>query len=60
LTLVLAVGFVVTGVVARPRIIGAKRAQPYHRRRFANISGMSYGALSPNAVRALWPGAKMA
>src|SRR5687767_13237810 len=37
----------------RPRIIGAKRPQPYQPRRFANISGMSYGALSPNAVRAL-------
>ena len=44
----------------RPRIIGAKRAQPYQPRRFANISGMSYGALSPNAVRALSRGAKMA
>src|SRR5688572_11578362 len=36
-----------------PRPIGAKRAQPYQPRRFANISGMSFGALSPNAVRAL-------
>ena len=44
----------------RPRIIGAKRRQPYHPRRFANISGMSYGALSPNAVRALSRGAKLA
>jgi glutamate synthase domain-containing protein 2 len=44
----------------RPRIIGARRAQPYQPRRFANISGMSYGALSPNAVRALSRGAKMA
>ena len=44
----------------RPRMIGAKRAQPYQPRRFANISGMSYGALSPNAVRALSRGAKMA
>ena len=44
----------------RPRIIGAKRRQPYQPRRFANISGMSYGALSPNAVRALSRGAKMA
>lgn len=43
----------------RPRVIGAKRGQPYHPRRFANISGMSYGALSPNAVRALSRGAKM-
>ena len=37
----------------RPRVIGAKRAQPYQPRRFANIAGMSFGALSPNAVRAL-------
>ena len=44
----------------RPRIIGAKRAQPYQPRRFANISGMSYGALSPNAVRALSRGARLA
>jgi glutamate synthase domain-containing protein 2 len=44
----------------RPRIIGATRAQPYQPRRFANISGMSYGALSPNAVRALSRGAKLA
>jgi glutamate synthase domain-containing protein 2 len=44
----------------RPRIIGAKRSQPYQPRRFANIAGMSYGALSPNAVRALSRGAKMA
>ena len=44
----------------RPRIIGAKRPQPYQPRRFANISGMSYGALSPNAVRALSRGAKLA
>src|SRR5688500_2879192 len=44
----------------RPRIIGAKRSQPYQPRRFANISGMSYGALSPNAVRALSRGAKLA
>jgi len=44
----------------RPKVIGAKRAQPYSPRRFANISGMSYGALSPNAVRALSRGAKLA
>ena len=43
-----------------PRLIGAKRAQPYQPRRFANISGMSFGALSPNAVRALSRGAKLA
>jgi glutamate synthase domain-containing protein 2 len=44
----------------RPKVIGAKREQPYQPRRFANISGMSYGALSPNAVRALSRGAKLA
>jgi glutamate synthase domain-containing protein 2 len=43
----------------RPRVIGAKRALPYQPRRFANISGMSYGALSPNAVRALSRGVKL-
>ena len=44
----------------RPRLIGAKRPQPYQPRHFANISGMSYGALSANAVRALSRGAKLA
>jgi glutamate synthase domain-containing protein 2 len=44
----------------RPRPIGAKRRQPYHPRHFVNISGMSFGALSPNAVRALSRGAKLA
>jgi glutamate synthase domain-containing protein 2 len=44
----------------RPRVIGAKRGQPYQPRRFANISGMSYGALSANAVRALSRGARLA
>jgi glutamate synthase domain-containing protein 2 len=44
----------------RPRVIGAKRGQPYQPRRFANISGMSFGALSANAVRALSRGARMA
>lgn len=43
----------------RPRVIGAKRGQPYQPRRFANIAGMSYGALSPNAVRALSHGARL-
>ena len=43
----------------RPRVIGATRGQPYQPRRFANISGMSYGALSPNAVRALSRGARL-
>ena len=44
----------------RPRVIGARRPQPYQPRRFANISGMSFGALSANAVRALSGGAKLA
>ncbi len=44
----------------RPGVIGARRQQPYHPKRFANIAGMSYGALSPNAVRALSRGARMA
>jgi glutamate synthase domain-containing protein 2 len=44
----------------RPRRIGAKRGQPYQPRRFANISGMSFGALSANAVRALSRGARLA
>ena len=43
-----------------PKIIGARRAEPYQPRRFSNISGMSFGALSPNAVRALSRGAKLA
>jgi glutamate synthase domain-containing protein 2 len=43
-----------------PRVIGAKRGEPYQPRHFANISGMSYGSLSPNAVRALSRGAKLA
>jgi glutamate synthase domain-containing protein 2 len=43
----------------RPRVIGAKRARPYQPRRFTNISGMSFGALSPNAVLALSRGAKL-
>ena len=43
-----------------PAVIGPNRRQPYQPRRFANISGMSYGALSPNAVRALSRGAALA
>jgi glutamate synthase domain-containing protein 2 len=34
--------------------------QPYHAKTFFNISGMSYGALSPAAVSALSRGAKIA
>ena len=45
---------------ARPAVIGADAREPYHPRRFANISGMSYGSLSPNAIRALSRGAKLA
>ena len=44
----------------QPRIIGRTRREPYQPRRFANISGMSFGALSPNAVRALSRGARLA
>jgi hypothetical protein len=44
----------------RPRLIGAKRGLPYQPRRFVNISGMSFGALSANAVRALSRGARLA
>ena len=44
----------------RPRVIGKDRKQPYQPKHFANISGMSFGALSPNAVRALARGAKLA
>jgi glutamate synthase domain-containing protein 2 len=38
---------------------GASRL-PYHAKSFFNISGMSYGALSPAAVKALSRGAKIA
>ncbi|MGH9382766.1 MAG: FMN-binding glutamate synthase family protein [Vicinamibacterales bacterium] len=44
----------------QPALIGADRPTPYQPKRFANISGMSFGALSPNAVRALSRGAKLA
>ncbi|MGH9219135.1 MAG: glutamate synthase-related protein, partial [Vicinamibacterales bacterium] len=47
-------------VAPRPGVIGADRKQPYPPLRFANISGMSFGALSPNAVRALSGGARLA
>jgi glutamate synthase domain-containing protein 2 len=46
------------------KIIGIAEGQgaslPYHARNFFNISGMSYGALSPAAVLALSRGAKAA
>jgi len=44
----------------QPRVIGPKRPEPYQPRHFVNISGMSYGALSPNAVSALSRGARLA
>jgi glutamate synthase domain-containing protein 2 len=44
----------------RPGVIGGRRGQPYHPQRFVNISGMSFGALSANAVRALSRGAALA
>src|SRR5581483_8506271 len=44
----------------RPRVIGKKRGKPYQPNSFTNISGMSFGALSANAVRALSRGAAQA
>jgi glutamate synthase domain-containing protein 2 len=44
----------------KPRLIGKKRKQPYQPKCFVNISGMSFGALSANAVRSLSRGAKLA
>ncbi len=44
----------------RPAVIGKKRGQPYQPNSFTNISGMSFGALSANAVRALSRGASKA
>lgn len=44
----------------RPRVIGKKRKQPYQPNSFINISGMSFGALSANAVRSLSRGANRA
>lgn len=40
-----------------PPMIGANRKYPYQPKSFFNISGMSFGALSANAVRALSKGA---
>jgi glutamate synthase domain-containing protein 2 len=48
-----------SGELPQPRVIGPTRAEPYQPKRFANISGMSFGALSSNAVRALSRGAKL-
>lgn len=47
-------------VSAMPMLIGPHAKQPYEAPSFFNISGMSYGALSKPAVRALSYGAKMA
>src|SRR5581483_10198738 len=44
----------------RPRTIGKKRGQPYTPNSFTNISGMSFGALSAQAVRSLSRGAALA
>jgi glutamate synthase domain-containing protein 2 len=49
----------VDGEMPRPRVIGANCREPYQPKRFANIAGMSFGALSRNAVRALARGADM-
>ena len=43
-----------------PLIIGAQCRQPYAPISYFHISGMSYGAISPVAVRALSTGAKLA
>ncbi|WP_172330241.1 FMN-binding glutamate synthase family protein [Mangrovicoccus sp. HB161399] len=45
---------------AAPLVIGPGAAQPYIARSIFNISGMSYGAISKPAVRALAGGAKKA
>ena len=49
-----------TAPLPKPRVIGASRPQPYQPNHFVNISGMSFGALSPNAVSALSRGARLA
>lgn len=43
-----------------PVVLGPNRAKPYAVKYIANISGMSFGALSSNAVLALSKGAKIA
>jgi glutamate synthase domain-containing protein 2 len=45
---------------ALPPVIGKNSRNPYQPKSFFNISGMSFGALSANAVRALSRGAKLA
>lgn len=47
-------------VSAPPRLIGPHARAPYEASSIINISGMSYGALSAPAVRALSKGAKLA
>lgn len=47
-------------VAMLPMLIGPYSRHPYNAPSFFNISGMSYGALSTPAVRALSNGAKMA
>lgn len=47
-------------VSAEPLVIGAGARQPYAAPSFFNISGMSFGAISKPAVRALSRGAKQA
>lgn len=42
------------------KIIGGKRRKPYHPKSLVNISGMSFGALSPTAVEAMNKGALLA
>ena len=48
------------GSDAAPLVIGAGCRRPYAAQSFFNISGMSYGAISKPAVRALSSGAKKA
>ncbi len=43
-----------------PVVLGANRAKPYAVKYIANVSGMSFGALSRNAVLALSKGVKLA
>ncbi len=47
-------------VEAHPVTIGEKCRHPYKTRSLINISGMSYGSISKNAILALGSGAKMA
>ncbi len=44
---------------ALPPLIGKDRRHPYQPKSFFNISGMSFGSLSANAVRSLSAGAKL-